>query len=113
MFSVEPSHSPRGTFTPSVPTPKATTQQRPFRSIPSSIKAANLRSARLREHQRLQMLAGTPDERAARRALARQALRRQHVLADRLARALKAPCADAGEHLLQHDPGQRVAIGEV
>jgi hypothetical protein len=34
LFSVEPSHKPSGTFTPSVVTPSATTQQRPFRSIP-------------------------------------------------------------------------------
>ena len=41
LFSVEPSQSPSGIFTPSVLTPKATTQQRPFSSIPSSISAAN------------------------------------------------------------------------
>ena len=33
--------------------------------------------------------------------------------ADRLPRALKAPRGDAGEHLLEHHPGERVAVGEV
>ncbi len=49
LFSVEPSHSPSGTFTPSLLTPKATTQQRPFRSIPSSINAARRMSASERD----------------------------------------------------------------
>jgi hypothetical protein len=40
LFSVEPSQSPSGILTPSVLTPSARTQQRPFSSIPSSINAA-------------------------------------------------------------------------
>src|SRR5271154_818341 len=48
LFSVEPSHNPSGSFTPSVLTPSATTQQRPFSSIPSTINAARRRSARSR-----------------------------------------------------------------
>jgi hypothetical protein len=59
------------------------------------------------------MLARPTDERAARGALARRALRRIDVLADRLAGAFEAPGADTGKHLLEHDPGQRVATGEV
>ena len=35
------------------------------------------------------------------------------LLADRLPRAREAARRDAGEHLLQHHPGQRVAVGEV
>ena len=35
------------------------------------------------------------------------------LLSDRLPGALKAPGGDAGEHLLEHYPGERVAVGEV
>ena len=59
------------------------------------------------------MLAGAPDELAADRRLRGRALGDDDVLADRLARAGEAARRDAGEHLLQHHPGQRVAIGEV
>ena len=59
------------------------------------------------------MLAGAPDELAADRRLRGRALGGDDVLADRLARAGEAARRDAGEHLLQHHPGQRVAIGEV
>jgi hypothetical protein len=48
LFSVEPSHSPSGTFTPSVVIPSATTQQRPFSSIASSINTASRTSASAR-----------------------------------------------------------------
>ena len=59
------------------------------------------------------MLAGAADELAADRALARRALRVDHVLADGLTRAGEAARADAGEHLLEHDLRQRVTVGEV
>lgn len=38
---------------------------------------------------------------------------RLELVADRLARVLEAPRRDAGKHLLERQPGQRVAIGEV
>ena len=44
-FSVEPSHSPNGIFTPSVVIPSATTWQRSAMSIPSSIITARRTSA--------------------------------------------------------------------
>jgi hypothetical protein len=47
-FSVEPSHSPSGIFTPSVVIPSATTFVRPLSSIPSIIITANLTSSRRR-----------------------------------------------------------------
>jgi hypothetical protein len=59
------------------------------------------------------VLTGPADELPAHRALARRALRVDHVLADRLTRAREATRADAGKHLLEHDLRQRVAIGEV
>ena len=59
------------------------------------------------------MLASAPDELARDRRLRGRALRIEQLLADRLTRAREAPRRDAGEHLLQHDPGQRVAVGEV
>ncbi len=46
LFSVEPSHNPSGSFTPSVLTPSATMQQRPFSSIPSTINAAKPRNVK-------------------------------------------------------------------
>ena len=101
-------------MTPSVVIPSATTQQRPFSSIPSSISTARRRSASGAAHQLDQVLA-----RARRRTRATtadfevDALRVEHVLADRLARAREAARRDAGEHLLEHHPRQRVAVGEV
>jgi len=47
-FSVEPSQSPSGIFTPSVVIPSATTLVRPFRSIPSIIITASRTSSRRR-----------------------------------------------------------------
>ena len=35
------------------------------------------------------------------------------MLADGLGGAPKAACRDAGEHPLEHDPAQRIAVGEV
>ena len=64
-------------------------------------------------HQRAQLLAGPAHELAADRRLARRALTVEHLLADRLARALEAPRRDARQHLLKHDRRQRIAIGEV
>jgi hypothetical protein len=48
-FSVEPSHSPSGIFTPSVVMPSATTLVRPLRSIPSIISTAKRTSSRRRD----------------------------------------------------------------
>jgi hypothetical protein len=58
------------------------------------------------------VLAGAADELTAHRALACRSLRVDHVLADRLTRAREATRAE-GEHLLEHDLRQRVAVGEV
>ena len=59
------------------------------------------------------MLASAADELAADRRLRRRALALDEVLADRLARARETARRNAGEHLLQHHPSQRVAISEV
>jgi len=64
-------------------------------------------------HQRLEVLAGPADELAADPGLRRRALRVDDVLADGLTRAREPTRAHAGEHLLEHDCGQRVAVGEV
>jgi hypothetical protein len=113
LFSVEPSHNPSGTLDAVGADAKRDNAAAALQVDPVEHQRRKPDVLQRPRHQRLQMLAGAADERAARRALARRALRRLHVLADRLARALKAPGADAGEHLLEHDPGQRVAIGEV
>jgi putative SOS response-associated peptidase YedK len=47
-FSVDPSHSPSGTFAPSVVIPSATMFVRPFSSIPSSISTAKRMSSKRR-----------------------------------------------------------------
>ena len=64
-------------------------------------------------HERVEMLASAPDELARDRRLRRRALRIEQLLADRLTRPGEAPRRDAGKHLLQHDPGQRITVGEV
>ena len=113
LFSVEPSHSPSGTLMPSVVIPSATTQQRPFSSIASSISTARRTSCSDRDISAARCSLVRADELAADRRLRGRALGVDDVLADRLARAREAARRDAGEHLLQHHPGQRVAIGEV
>jgi hypothetical protein len=47
-FSVDPSQSPSGIFTPSLVTPSATMLVRPFKSMPSSIRTARRTSAKRR-----------------------------------------------------------------
>src|SRR5215212_8687876 len=64
-------------------------------------------------HQAGEVLAGAGDELAADRALRRRAFRLGDLLADRLARAREPARGDAGQHLLEHQRGQRIAIGEV
>ena len=113
LFSVEPSHSPSGTLIPSVVIPSATTQQRPFSSIPSSISAARRTSASGRDISARRCSPVRPTNSRLTADFDRRALGVDDVLADRLARAREPARRDAGEHLLEHDPGQRVAIGEV
>src|SRR5207237_6754226 len=60
-----------------------------------------------------QLLDGLCDEVAADRGLRGRAGAGLDSCADRLARALKAARGDAGEHLLEHEAAERVAIGEV
>ena len=112
-FSVLPSHSPSGIFTPSVVIPSATIIIRPFSSSPSSIITASRRSRELAAHQLAERLAGPLHERPRHRRLRRRPRLRLDLLADRLLRAPIPARGDAGEHPLQHDPAQRVAISEV
>src|SRR5271155_1406996 len=64
-------------------------------------------------HQRCEMLAGASNELAADRRLRCRALRGRQAIAD----GLTGPCKPAGgntrEHLLEHDPAQRVTISEI
>jgi hypothetical protein len=64
-------------------------------------------------HERVEVLAGAGDELATDGRLARRARRLLDLGTDRLARALQATRGDAGEHLLEHQPRQRVTVGEV
>ena len=64
-------------------------------------------------HERVEVLAGAPDELARDRRLRDRPLGAEHVLADGLARAREPPGRDAGEHLLEHHPAQRVTVSEV
>ena len=59
------------------------------------------------------MLAGAADELPRHRRLRRRALGLDDVLADRFTRPGETTRRDAGEHLLQHHPGQRITVGEV
>jgi len=64
-------------------------------------------------HERHEVLAGAPDDLAADRRLRQPSLRFNHPLADGLSRAREASRGDAREHLLQHNRGQRIAVGKV
>jgi hypothetical protein len=107
-FSVEPSHSPSGIFTPSVVIPSATIIIRSFSSLPSIIITARRRSASWRLIN---------SESASR---VRSTNVRDTALFDvdraRTSTSLRAPVrarGHTGEHTLQHDPRKRVTIGEV
>jgi hypothetical protein len=54
-----------------------------------------------------------PHELARHGRLRRRALDGRHLAADGLARPGEPARRDTGEHLLRHDPGQRVAVREV
>src|SRR3954451_11769059 len=111
-FSVEPSHSPSGCLMPSVSIPSATTQQRPLLdAVEQQHRQAQIdqRAA----HQRDQVLARARDELTRHRRLARRPLDLLDVLADRFPRARVAARRNAREHPLEHDVGERVALGEV
>ena len=64
-------------------------------------------------HQRTQVLARAAHELTRDAGLRRRALRGEHLVADRLAGPGEPACRDAGEHLLEHDARERVAVGEV
>ena len=104
-FSVEPSHSPSGIFTPSVVIPSATifgavraAPSRRASSPPTADRPAGGSSApralsRVRSH-----------EHARHRRLRRRPRVGLDLLADRLLRAPVLAGRDAGEHPLQHHP---------
>src|SRR3954447_3886894 len=64
-------------------------------------------------HQRDQVLARARDELTRHRGSARRPLDVLDVVADRLAGARVAARRHAGQHPLEHDVGERVAVGEV
>ena len=76
LFCVKPSQNPSATFTPSLLTPSATTQQRPLQVDGVKHQRRQPQLGQAARHQRLQVLAGPAHERAARGALARRAPRR-------------------------------------
>ena len=112
-FSVLPSQSPSGILTPSVVIPSATMLVRPLRSIPSSIITASRTSSRRRA-------ISSPSDSRVRSTNARDTddllvdpARLLDRGADRLQHPHVAARRDAGEHPLEHQPGQRVTVGEV
>jgi hypothetical protein len=112
-FSVEPSQSPSGCFTPSVAIPSATTQQRPFQLDPIEHQHRQPHVIEAAAHQPDQVVARAGDELARDARARRRARQRLDLGADRLPGALKAAAGDAGEQLLEHVPAERVAVGEV
>ena len=64
-------------------------------------------------HQRGQMLAGAGDELAADRRLRCGALRRRDALADGLAGPCEPARGNTRQHLLEHDPAERVTVSEI
>jgi len=64
-------------------------------------------------HQRVEVLAGAAHELARHAGLRGRPLGLDDLLADRLTRAREPAGRDAGQHLLEHRPRQRVAVGEV
>jgi len=113
LFSVLPSQRPSGTLIPSVVIPSATTQQRPFSLDPVEHQHREADVLQRATHERVEVLAGAPDELARDRRLRDRPLGAEHALADGLARAREPPRRDAGEHLLEHHPAQRVTVSEV
>ena len=113
LFSVEPSHKPSGVLIPSVVIPSATTQQRPFSSIPSSINAARRTSASDRDISawRCSLVRPTNSRLTADLLVDRSALTTSWPTGSRVRANRRVDYA--GEHLLEHDPGHRVAVGEV
>lgn len=65
-FSVEPSQSPRGILTPSEVIPRATTQVRPFKSMPPEHEHGQAHIVEATGHQLCQGLAGALDKGAQR-----------------------------------------------
>src|SRR5947209_1969959 len=112
-FSVLPSHSPSGIFTPSVVIPSATTLVWPLEVDPVDHHHRESHVVEAATHERLEVLARSGDELAADRRLRRGARRGLDLCADGLARALEPARRDAGEHLLEHQPRERIAVGEV
>src|SRR4051794_4307220 len=80
--------------------------------MPSIIITARRTSSR-RRLMSASVLARARDELAADRRLRGRACLGLNLGADRLARALQAPRGDAGELLLEHQSGERIAVGEV
>jgi hypothetical protein len=100
-------------LTPSVVTPSATTQQRPFQLDAVEHQRGQTNIGQRAAHERLEALAGPADELAADRRLRSRALRVEDILTDELSRAREAARRDARQHLLEHNLRQRIAIGEV
>ena len=112
-FSVEPSHSPSGIFTPSVVIPNATIIIRPLQLQAVEHHHREAQIAQLAAHQLAQCLAGALHERPRHRTLRRRPRPDLDLLADRLLRAPVPARRHAGEHPLEHDPAQRITVSEV
>ena len=103
-FSVEPSQSPSGTFTPSVVIPSATTLVRPLQLDPVEHQHRQAHVVEAAAHQLAQGLARARDERAARPPTSTSSRLGLDLLADRLARALVAPGARRRRASARDDP---------
>ena len=113
LFSVEPSHRPSGTLIPSGRHAQAHDAAAALQLDPVKHQRRQADVAKRPRHQRSKVLPGPADELARDGRPGGRALGVDDLPADRLTRAREAPRADAGQHLLQHHPRQRVAIGEV
>src|SRR4051812_41344959 len=104
---------PQRVLDASLSIPSATTQQRPLSSTPSSISTAKRRSpsGRLISAIRFSRVRETNSRDTADLLVDRSTS--SIVVADRLAGARIAARRHAGEHPLEHDVAERVALGEV
>jgi hypothetical protein len=112
-FSVEPSHSPSGIFHPVGCDPERDHVGAALQIDPVDHQHREAHVIEAAAHQRLEVLARAGDELAADGGLRRRASLLLDLGADRLARPIEAARGDTGEHLLEYEPGEWVAVGEV
>jgi hypothetical protein len=112
-FSVLPSHSPSGILIPFAGDRERDHVRAVLQLDPVDHQHRQAHVVEPAAHQRVEVLARARDELAADRRLRRRARIVLERLADRLLRARVAARRDAGEHPLEHHPGERVAVGEV